>query len=322
MPDQKATTQPFDEEKSKKLLRGYVFYRRDTTLQRFVPHRIDPEVASEVIKNEVKPDAEVDHIFHACNAVRFYLLHDCLDHLGGFLSRSTREIDGVFRSVESIQLLGDLGDDRQQKTADEHWGKLAGHRKLAEIADLLIRTFFHLGPDASPKPLNDRLEAMYRDKLKQLPDPKHPDTATNKLDHLVHYDLVRAVAAKRQKDRILTAAQDDLRAYSLARVYLGLTDYSILGQDWAGYALLDEAEKSAAANVVAGVRRALTDFEKADPGSDDPDLVTEFRVDARARAYSAIAYFGGELSDKESGLLTDKDGPPENLYSPQPESQG
>jgi hypothetical protein len=304
-----------DEEAAKKILRGYLFYERTFTEQVYVPHRIPPKVAARLIQQEVKRDAEVELIHHACETARFYRLRDCLGHFAGFLSRDVREAADVYRSAESVDVLADLGDEDQQRVAYDHWRRLTTYRRLDRVGGRLTASFFHLGPQASPEPLEKELKRQHQEALKNDAHlrPGDPDPAI--LDDLVQRELSRTVAAKQQKDGIRADTNADRRTLGLARIYLGMVDYVSLGEDWAAYELIAEAtERSDHPTVVKALRQALAEFERTDLGNDDPELVKTTKEDTTARAYDAIAFFGGELAEKEQQFLAG-DVPP-NPFTP------
>ena len=312
-PQQTGASQPRDEEEAKQVLRDYIFYHRDGTDVHFVPHRIPPQMAAQLIEEEVDAEAPAEHIGNACEVVRFYLLRNCLGHFGGFLSRSTREIEDVYRSLQSVDLLGDLGEEADRGQAEEQWSKLAKHDKIEKLIERFVDSFFHLGPDASPKPLEDQLQV-----LRKQCDEEKSDAAEVRKQQLEHAEglLARAGGAKQQKEKVAATARPDVRAYGTARLYLGLTEFSTFIRDWAGYALIVEAEKSGPDVVVDGMRRALTEFQKTDFGRDDPELVKTFKEDAQARAYNTIAFFGGKLEEEEDKFLAKDPPPPQNMYTP------
>ena len=295
-----------DEETAKAILRNYIFYERVFLERIYVPHRIPPDVASRYIREEVKQDARVEHINHACETARFYRLRDCLDHFAEFLNRNTDDVGDAYRSAESIDVLGDLGDEDQQKVAHDHWEKLTAHRRLDKVGERLAASFFHLAPGVSADPLSKELDKQQKEAAKNDDEdnPKPGDPDPDVLEDVLHGDLVQAVSAKRQKDMVLGTTRADRRAHGLARIYLGMVDFVQLGQDWAAYELKAEAtERSSNATVVQAVRQALEDFQKVDLGTDDPGLVTETNEDTLARAYDAIAFFGGELTEDEQKFL-------------------
>ena len=304
-----------DEETAKRRLRKYIFHQRASTERVFVPHRIPPEVASQFIRDEVDGELQPDNMDNAANTVRFYLLRDCLDHFGSFLGAPVRDISAGLRKMACIRLVGNLGEKSQQNQAAEAFDKLAEDQLLKDYAEPLIRTYFHLGPDASEKKLADRLEQMYQEHVKTLENPKRPDTKANVLDDWAHYKLVYAVAGKKQKDALWQRARDDSRAYGLACVYLGMADYGRFGQEWASYTLVAEAERSSRPNLIEGIRRAASDLETQKPDA-DRQTVMEYLEAARGRACDAIAYFDGELTEEEKQLFEAQDRPV-NLYTPQ-----
>ena len=306
-----------DEETAKSRLRDYIFHKRASTERVFVPHRIPREVASQFIRDEVDVELRPENMDNAGNAARFYFLKDCVDHFGSFLGAQVRDVSDALRTMACIRLLGNLGEKDQQNQAFEAFERLVQHRMLDQFAEPLIQTYFHLGLDTSEKKLADRLEQMYRDHVKTLENRKRPDTRANQLDDLVHYKLVYAAAAKKKKDLLWGGGRDEVRAYALARVYLGMVDYSRFGREWASYALVAEAERSSPANVVKGVRTAASELDAQKPDA-DRQTVKEHLEDARSRVCDAIAYFEGELTDKEKVLFESEDRPV-NLYTPQEE---
>lgn len=307
--------QEHDEETAKSVLRRYIFHERTFSERLYVPHRVPPEVASRYIREEVKNDAQVEHIHNACETARFYRLRDCLKHFADFLSRNIREAADVHRSAESIDVLGDLGGEKQQGLAYDEWKRLTVYRRLDQVGARMIQSFFHLGPDAQADPLEKELEKQYQEALKNVETatPRDPDAET--LDELAHRTLVRTVAAKRQKDMVVTDKRVSQRAFGLARIYLGMVDFATLGQDWAAYELIAEAkERSTPEAVVEAVRQAFSEFEKTNLGDEDPVLAAETKEETTARAYDAIAFFGGKLTEKEQQFLAG-DVPP-NPFTP------
>ena len=168
-----------DEETAKAILRNYIFYERVFLERIYVPHRIPPDVASRYIREEVKQDARVEHINHACETARFYRLRDCLDHFAEFLNRNTDDVGDAYRSAESIDVLGDLGDEDQQKVAHDHWEKLTAHRRLDKVGERLAASFFHLAPGVSADPLSKELDKQQKEAAKNddedNPKPGDPD---------------------------------------------------------------------------------------------------------------------------------------------------
>jgi len=304
-----------DEQTAKRLLRNYIFYDRAATEQIFVPHRIPPGVASAFIRREVKWDILLEHMKNAGNTARFYLLRDCVEHFASFFKERVRDQAEARRAAECIKVVGDLGDEGQQGQAGESFERLIKDRQLEGFADSMVRTVFHLGPAVSPHSLEKRLQELYQEHVKRLPDPESPDTPTNALSALIQPMLADAVAAKQAKERLLASPRGDARARGLARMYLGL-DHSLYAQEWAGYALIAESKRSDEKTVIEGIRRAFKDLEGLKLDDHEAEVVAEYRNDGRARTVDAINYFGGELTAEERQFF-ERQNRPRNLFTPQ-----
>ncbi len=310
-----STQPPLDEAAAKQRLCSYVFYERHGTEILFVPHRIPLEVGRKFILGDVKGEVKVEPLANACNVVRFYLLRDCLDHLSGLAPQRPHDLPDMIKGLQAANLLGNLGDPRRQKAAEEKFDQTLRYANVEEVGEPLVWSFFHLGPDASPNGLTERLKKAHQERLKKLPDPDQPDTPTNLLFALAHQKLPQVLAAKAAKEAMLKLPQPESRAYRIGAVYLGLTEHSVYAQEWAGYALLDQADRGGPKPVVAGLHSALAELQRVKFDEGDEEFVTRYLRDAKGRAHDAIRYFGGEPTDEEKKFLGSAKNWPQNLFS-------
>lgn len=297
-----------DEQTAKDLLNRYIFYDRAATEEVFAPHGIPPKVASSFIRDEVVWDFKLEHMKHAGNIARLCLARDCVDHFASFFGERVREVVEAHRMMECVKTVGDLGDSGQQRQAGECFEQLVKDRLFEKYADPMVRTYFHMGSATTHDSIEKRLKELYQDRIRNLPDPKRPDTPTNELEALIQPMLTDCVAAKKAKERLLTGSRPDARAYGLARMFLGL-DHSLFAQEWAGYAMVAEAQRSDDATVVEGVRKAYKGLEALKLSDHDPKIVAEYRKDGRSRTVDAINYFGGELTDDEKPFFENSNRP-------------
>ncbi|MCH8238200.1 MAG: hypothetical protein IIC06_08510 [Proteobacteria bacterium] len=122
------------------------------------------------------------------------------------------------------------------------------------------------------------------------------------------------MAAKRHKKSLVTAKPEP-RAAGISRLYLGMSEFGIYGQEWAGYALIGEADGFGNAGVVDGMREAYAGFSRQEfeEGTED---VEDIKRDVAGRAFHTIGYFEGDLGEDEKKDLEKEPPPPQNMYTP------
>lgn len=270
----------YDYPKAKSLLDEYVQPEECATGD--LPTAIKPELVSRYIREEVKPDFDLDKMTPAMEVLRFYGLREHAERVLSFIKGGERDVLELRRSCVIIAAVCELGAPDQQKAAVGHFDRLLAG-ELAEKDDALeylINTFFDLPPRTPQKPIQERVQRLRERTERQGPE--------NQLGRYLEYHLRLlpwVLAEKGRKDWLLTMPPGPERIRRWAEAYLMFEMETPFKWDRAAaFGLLRLAREEGDRSAVEALQGAM---RRTDPQKDDPEAVA-FR---KTRGYKARGYF-------------------------------
>ena len=292
----KITTVRYNQKQSREILSNFIFggFRAG----RRVPRGIDPELVSDIIKEELMPDSPPDAYSKTVQVLRFYERTDCLQHIRQVLKGQEKEVTDVSRSAYAIQAIAEVGKREEADEAAQYFDtRLAGHSKAIEAADVLLETLVVLSPLGSPERLSKRIAEEVNMRKTGESESEEGMRTYQKVAAIQRLKLPQALLAVEAKKKVL-AMEPDQRRTELINIYLGKSNVSDdLMMTWAGRMLRREVMEGNPKPVYAAFS---SEIAQVDPKKVGEDAVTDTIVD---RAAQAILYLQGKLTKKERELL-------------------
>ena len=289
------TTVRYNEKQGREVLVNYIFggFRAGPR----VPRGIDPELVSQVIEEELKPDSPSDAYSKTVKILRFYEKSDCLPHIRRVLTGQEKEPDEVARSAYAVQAVAELGKQEEINEAAQYFdAKLAGHPKSIDAIDVLLETLVVLGPNASEARLSKRIADEVNMRKSGENESEEGMRAYQQVAAIQRLKLPQALAAVNAKKKLLAMNPAERRA-ELVNIYFGTApisdDMMII---WAGRMLRREAMESDPEPIYAAF---ASEIAHADPKKVGEDAMTDTIVN---RAAQAIIYLQGRLTKTEREL--------------------
>jgi len=291
----KITAVRYNERQGRELLINYIFggFRAGPR----VPRGIDPELVSQVIEEELKPDSPPDAYANTVKILRFYERADCLPHIRRALTGQEREVGDISRSAYAIQAVAEVGNREDIQNVTQYFdAKLSGHPKAMDSIEVLLETLVVLGPAVSEARLSKRIADEVNMRKSGENESEEGMRAYQQVAAVQRLKLPQALAAVNAKKKLLAMNPAERRA-ELVNIYLGTApisdDMMII---WAGRMLRREAMEDDPKPVLAAF---ASEIGKADPKKVGEDAMTDTIV---SRAAQAIIYLQGRLTKTEREL--------------------
>jgi hypothetical protein len=295
MTDLRITTVRYNEDQARQTLKTFLFggYRVSPR----VPRGIEPDLVSEIIQEELKPDSPPDAYRKAVETLRFYEQNKCLDHLRRVLTGAEKDRPDLLRSAYAIQAVGEVGARPKADEAAAYFNdRLAKHSATMDSTDELLETLVVLAPSGSTTKLAARIAEEIRIRKTAENRDEKGMRAYQTVAAIQRLKLPRAQAAIDAKIKLTPMPPPDRRADLLA-MYLGRSPVSDeLMMTWAARLLRREAMEADA----EGVRAAFAaEIDKVDPKKVGEDPAADTVV---SRCAQAVVYLGGRLSKPQREL--------------------
>lgn len=289
------TTLRYNEKQGREILINYIFGGYRTGAR--APRGIEPELVSQVIEEELKPDSHPDAYAKTVKILRFYENADCLPHIRRVLNGQEQKPDDVKRSAYAVQAVAEVGINEDiQNVAQYFDSKLAGHPKAIDAIDALLETLIVLSPNASEARLSKRIADEVNMRKSGENESEEGMRAYQQVAAIQRLKLPQAIAAVNAKKKLLAMNPAERRA-ELVNIYFGTSpisdDMMII---WAGRMLRREAMVDDPKPVLAAF---ASEIAKADPKKVGEDAMTDTVV---SRAAQAILYLQGRLTKTEREL--------------------
>jgi len=289
------TTVRYNEKQGREVLVNYIFggFRAGPR----VPRGIDPELVSQVIEEELKPDSPPDAYANTVKILRFYERSDCLPYIRRVLTGQEQKPADINRSAYAVQAVAEMGRREDVQDVAQYFdSKLAGHPKAIDAIDVLLETLVVLGPAASEARLSKRIADEVNLRKKAENESEEGMRAYQQVAAIQRLKLPQALIVVNAKKKILAMNPDERRA-ELVNIYLGNSPVSDdLMIIWAGRMLRQEAMESDPKPIYAAF---ASEIAKTDPKKVGEDAMTDTIV---SRSAQAIIYLQGRLTKTEREL--------------------
>jgi hypothetical protein len=269
-----------------------------------LPKRAEPAHVDDFIRKLFdggKPTTR--QLSQAYRLLRFFDLRARSAQVPKWLDRSESTEPDVLRSLISIAVLGDLGDDALQQQAAGYFGVLAARRPAEPLYEHFVPAFFHLPVKADPQGIREPLDK----KMKSLkPDIERNDDALvayEKLKDLQEDRLPRILKAKQRRHEV-EQLKDARRRQELARGYLGLEEYADV--DWRGWCAmwLQRDCNATSPDELASVFIELLDRMMTSPVSGPTGPVTPADLKRYVTSCARAAqFYQGQLTDAQTEFV-------------------
>jgi len=288
-----------DDETGQVKLREMVRHERTGPEELLVPPRVNPEVVTKFLEEEVGPDLTWEQTQRAGDIARFYRAEASVKHFAETLQKDENTQVRMLRAIECLRAMGDLGDGQQQQAAAEYFDYLLDHRLFPEVVEQMIECFFHLDRVPGKGKLETQIQKALRDASRGT-DPEDPPYKVMLLQERLQGDLPVVTRARLRKQQLLGEGDDRNRATGLAKTYVGLdAPGGIDWPKWAAFEIMGEVRRSSDANAAAGLQAALDSVP-----DDEPRQYQEY---ARGRALKGILFLGGKVKqEQKQWLVTDR----------------
>jgi hypothetical protein len=259
-----------------------------------VPRGIEPELVSDFLEENIKPDSTPDAYRRVVEVLRFYERPDALRTIRLALTGQESTPEDVQRSAYALQAIGDLGTPGEVSQAADYFNRvLVPQPQLPpELYSVLLETLVTLAPAGSAAALSQKLNQEIR-KLEPGQRSSEPAMfAYDKLAAVQRNQLPKTNIAIEYKKQIATAPPNPRRA-ELVRMYLGLSPRGGGGLGvWAARLLRKEAMEGDPEPVYAEFSKAIDSLDEKKLGKDPANLIF-------VRGAQAILYLQGTLSQEQ-----------------------
>ena len=186
-----------------------------------LPKRANPTFVDEFVKTSLdKDEPNSEQVARCGELMRFYTLNERAGQLIKLLNKQERQVPQFERSLEAVKLLGDLGDEGQQKQAADYYGYLATHYLAPNYYPRLVDLFFHLPEDADQqmieRPLKNRMTALQP----KIASDQDAEVEYYELEDLMNDRLPTVLKAKTHKHELLKNKDAKKRRRDVGRCYL------------------------------------------------------------------------------------------------------
>lgn len=259
------------------------------------PRGVDPAHVTKWIIANVQPETDASTMMRVGDTARFYESTGILDHLKSFLTRKEADGDAFGRSLQVLQVLGDIGSAEDATFAAGYFKDvLLPQPFVMDNFGLVLETAEALAPVVDLPAIERRVQSAIDaarkvgnlDGAAGLPYRKYSDLRRNN-----YPNAVLAIEGKRH----LARAEPAQRLPDLVRVYLGETALSGLAMEvWSGR--LIRAHASNAERHAAVIKAFASAIDGALSGKADKSR-RDFAVH---RSAQAIVYLQGELTPAQA----------------------
>jgi len=312
MNDLKITRVRHDPAEANALLRSYVFDAVYGGPR--VPRGVAPTQVTLFVKTAILPTADATDLARLLEVLRFYERSDTVEHLLTFLVGKELDKTDIRRSLLTVQIAGDIGEEPHAKQAAAYLDdRLVNHPAMAGEFPLLFQTLLTLAPHGSM----DRSERRLASELKHAEAQKDvSEEGLRAYTLLMNADAERRRTARcRVAKARLGALPPDKRRTELLTIYLGESSFSTSYMEvWAGRLLRREAFDTDATPVLRELERYL---DRALPaGVKAPPEPFHY-----VRAAQALVYLGGTMPPRhKTAYDAIRDKTPNFLWDDPPEA--
>jgi hypothetical protein len=278
-----------------KELESYVFGGKYGSLQ--LPTNLNPVDVEGFIRRRLDRTKSVDAFRRTRRLVDYYELRSVRDHFERMLTGREQNAREVGQSLQSIIILTELGDDRQNESISNYFRHLAQTPSASEDYPELVQALEAVGTDDDARFLASEITATQK-KLEEriLADPEASDEY-HRLNDLLNDDIPRVMADRQLRERILRIREPNARIEELCRIYLGWGENDNIELTWWSARWIRRESRAGQLQV------ALAALRKVEKEIDESDLPREEKEPYALRAARAIRFLGGELSPKEIKVI-------------------
>jgi len=263
------------------------------------PRGIGPQQASQWIVKNVPPDCPPVMVMHATDTARYYELGDIVEHFKPFLNRREADARDYGRSMQVLQLMGDVGSPEQAAFAASYFKDvLLPNVVTMDSFALVLDTAEALALAVDMPAVERRLQAAIGS-ASGMSARKYGDYRNN--------DYPNAVLVVEGK-RHLAKADPVQRLPDLVSVYLGGTAVSGPSMEvWAGRLIRAHANKPEShAAVIKTFSKAIDDAVAGKASKSVKDFAIH-------RAAQAIIYLQGQLTPAQEASYRAADSSQQNF---------
>lgn len=277
-------------------LHDMLHHRRSGPEDVLVPTRVRREVAESFLTEQITTNLGPEQLQRAGDIARFYVVRSAVPRFAALLVRKEQTAGDLMKAIECLRVLGDLGDESQQQLANEYFDLLLVHPRFVEVIPQMLECYVHLNSASGEVKLAAAIRRRLAAIANQRAEGTEPSDESVRLQEYLEGDLPVATQARSRKEALLGEKDPARRAAALARFYLGIDAYGVI--EWpkfAAFKLQQELQQNGAENVIKGFQQALETIPEKE--------TADFKEQARARAFKAILYFGGDLSAPQKQWL-------------------
>ena len=296
-----------DRPKAEDLLTRYVF----ATLKEgpvALPKRAEPAQVDDFLSKSLDAEALTSRqVSKAGDLMRFFDLRGRASQLTKWLKRQERERDEVLRSMSSIAILGDLGDDALRQQAADYYGFLASRDVASPLYEQLVDLFFYLPEKADPQwivgPLDRKAKTF---ESKAAAGDIDAEAAFKRLQKLKESRLGRILAAKKRKHEILGSADANRRRQEMVRCYLRLELHAHVDlRGWAAAELQHDCNSTRPADLANAFAHMLDllRMPASVPGPGGQRLAPEDEKACVTSCARAVAFYLGALTQEQADFV-------------------
>jgi len=186
-----------------------------------LPKRADPTFVDEFVKKTLEGDELDDRQVSRCGELmRFYALNERVEQLPKLLDKRERQAPQLERSLTAVALLGDLGDDAQQKQAADYYAHLTGHYLAPQYYARLVDLFFHLPEGADEQMIARPISTKMSSLQPKIESDEDAAVAYYELEDLQNDRLPTVLQAKKRKHELLKLKDMKRKRRDAGRCYL------------------------------------------------------------------------------------------------------
>ena len=278
-----------------KELESYVFGGKYGSLQ--LPTNLNPVDAEGFVRRRLDRTKSVDAFRRTRRLVDYYELQSVRDHFERMLTGREQNAREVGQSLQSMIILTELGDDRQNDNISNYFRHLAQTPSASEDYPEFVQALEAVGTDDDAGFLTSQITATQKNlEARILADPEASDEY-HRLNDLLNDDIPRAMADRQLRERILKIREPNARIEELCRIYLGWGENDNVELTWWSARWIRRESRAGQVQI------AFMSLRKVESEIDESDLPGAEKDPYALRAARAIRFLGGELTPKETRVI-------------------